>query len=159
MQKRDSDMRLDRPEAIMLGETTLPLPVFFPSISTVKVALAPDDYLETLCSLRDVNKQFLVSAFDLHNSDDGESVAQILKVAQETGAIILMDSGNYESYWKGAQARWTQSNYHDVLRRFPSSFAFSFDNQNPPLDAGFQFDSPPAFQNHSPPCSPACVTG
>jgi len=25
--------------------------------------------------------------------------------------------------------------------------------------AGFQFDSPPAFQNHSPPCSPACVTG
>lgn len=25
--------------------------------------------------------------------------------------------------------------------------------------AGFQIDSPPAFQNHSPPCSPACVTG
>jgi hypothetical protein len=27
------------------------------------------------------------------------------------------------------------------------------------LAAGFQIDSPPAFQNHSPPCSPACVTG
>jgi len=27
------------------------------------------------------------------------------------------------------------------------------------LDAGFQIDSPPHFQNHSPPCSPACVTG
>ena len=25
--------------------------------------------------------------------------------------------------------------------------------------AGFQIDSPPPFQNHSPPCSPACVTG
>jgi len=25
--------------------------------------------------------------------------------------------------------------------------------------AGFQIDSPPHFQNHSPPCSPACVTG
>jgi NTP pyrophosphatase (non-canonical NTP hydrolase) len=26
-------------------------------------------------------------------------------------------------------------------------------------DAGFQIDSPPHFQNHSPPCTPACVTG
>ena len=25
--------------------------------------------------------------------------------------------------------------------------------------AGFQIDSPPAFQNHSPPYSPVCVTG
>jgi hypothetical protein len=25
--------------------------------------------------------------------------------------------------------------------------------------AGFQIDSPPHFQNHSPPCTPACVTG
>jgi queuine/archaeosine tRNA-ribosyltransferase len=127
-------MRLDRPEEIILGETTLPLPVFFPSISTIKTALSPADYLGTLCSLIDVNKHFLVSAFDLHNSDDGESVAKALKTAQESGATVLMDSGNYESYWKGAQAIWTQVNYHDVLRRFPSSFAFSFDNQTPPLD-------------------------
>jgi len=27
------------------------------------------------------------------------------------------------------------------------------------LRAGFQIDSPPPFQNHSPPCSPTCVTG
>jgi len=27
------------------------------------------------------------------------------------------------------------------------------------LSAGFQIDSPPAFQNHSPPYSPVCVTG
>jgi len=29
----------------------------------------------------------------------------------------------------------------------------------PVPDAGFQIDSPPHFQNHSPPCTPACVTG
>jgi len=27
------------------------------------------------------------------------------------------------------------------------------------ISAGFQIDSPPHFQNHSPPCTPACVTG
>jgi queuine/archaeosine tRNA-ribosyltransferase len=127
-------MRPNRPAAIRFGDDVLHLPVFFPSVSTVKTALLPGDYLATLCSLNDLNAQFLVSAFDLRHSADGESIVRILMSARKAGATVLMDSGNYESYWKGAQASWTQSDYHDVLRRFPSSFAFSFDNQIPPLD-------------------------
>jgi hypothetical protein len=123
-----------RPEALMLGSTRLPIPVYFPSISTVKTALAPDQYLATLHSLRDINRQFLVSAFDLGRADDGDGLQQWLTTAQATGTTVLMDSGNYESYWKGEQTRWRQADFHDVLRRFPCSFAFGFDEQNPPAD-------------------------
>jgi len=123
-----------RQEEIVLGDARLPTPVFFPSISTVKTALRPAQYLATLHSLRDMNRYFLVSAFDLDRSGDGDELTQWLTAAQGTGATVLMDSGNYESYWKDEQAAWRQSDFHDVLRRFSCSFAFGFDEQNPPAD-------------------------
>lgn len=128
-------MAITRPEEIALGDMRLPMPVFFPSISTVKTALPPAEYLATLHSLRDMNRQFLVSAFDLGRSGNGDGLAQWLTTAQEVGATVLMDSGNYESYWKDEQAGWRQADFHGVLRRFPCTFAFSFDEQNPPTDA------------------------
>lgn len=126
-------MTIARPQEIVVGAAHMPTPVFFPSVSTVKTALPPTEYLATLHSLRDMNRQFLVSAFDLARSGDG--LAQLLSAAQEAGTTVLMDSGNYESYWKDEQARWRQPDFHDVLRRFPYTFAFSFDEQNPPLEA------------------------
>jgi hypothetical protein len=127
-------MTRGRPEEIALGDARLPTPVFFPSISTVKTALRPAEYLATLHSLRDMNCQFLVSAFDLGRSGNGDELAQWLTSAQEGGATVLMDSGNYESFWKDEQAAWSQPHFHDVLRRFPCTFAFGFDEQNPPID-------------------------
>lgn len=127
-------MGISRPDEIALGGLALPTPVFFPSISTVKTALPPTEYLAALHSLRDSNKQFLVSAFDLGRAGNGDGLARRLAAAQDTGTIVLMDSGNYESYWKEEQANWQQSNFHDVLRRFGCSFAFAFDEQNPPTD-------------------------
>src|SRR5574340_490667 len=127
-------MMLARPEEIALGDARLPTPVFFPSISTVKTALRPAEYLATLHSLRDMNCQFLVSAFDLGRSGNGDELAQWLATAQEAGATVLMDSGNYESYWKDEQAAWSQSHFHEALQRFSCTFAFSFDEQNPPMD-------------------------
>jgi hypothetical protein len=41
-----------------------------------------------------------------------------------------MDSGNYESYWRDAQAAWTQTRFHDALRAYPFTLAFAFDYQN-----------------------------
>ncbi len=128
-------MTIARPEEIDFGGTRLATPVFFPSISTIKTALAPAEYLATLHSLRDMNRQFLVSAFDLGRSGDGNGLMQCLTAAQEAGATVLMDSGNYESYWKDEQADWCQPDFHDVLRRFSCTFAFGFDEQNPPMDA------------------------
>lgn len=127
-------MAIARPKEIILGNLRMPTPVFFPSISTIKTALAPAAYLATLHALRNLKKQFLVSAFDLSRSDNGDELAQCLTVAQEAGATVLMDSGNYESYWKDEQADWCQSDFHDVLRRFSCTFAFGFDEQNPPMD-------------------------
>lgn len=128
-------MAITRPEAIAFGDMRLPTPVFFPSISTVKTALPPAEYLATLHSLRDMNRQFLVSAFDLGRAGNGDGLAQWLTTAQEAGTTVLMDSGNYESYWKDEQASWCQPDFHNVLQRFPCTFAFSFDEQNPPTNA------------------------
>lgn len=128
-------MVLRRPDGITLGDARLPTPVFFPSISTVKTALRPAQYLATLHSLRDMNHQFLVSAFDLDRSGEGDELAHWLFAAQEAGVKVLMDSGNYESYWKNEQSVWRQPDFHNVLRRFSCTFAFGFDEQNPPVDA------------------------
>jgi queuine/archaeosine tRNA-ribosyltransferase len=125
---------ITRPAEIALGGNRLAMPVFFPSVSTVKTALAPSEYLATLHSLRDMNQQFLVSAFDLGRSNNGDGLERWLTAAQDSGVTVLMDSGNYESYWKNEQASWRQADFHDVLRRFPCTFAFSFDEQNPPAD-------------------------
>lgn len=124
-----------RPDEIALGDARLPIPAFFPSISTVKTALRPTQYLATLHSLRDMNRHFLVSAFDLGRSGEGDELAQWLAAAQGAGVTVLMDSGNYESYWRDEQAAWRQPDFHDVLRRFSCTFAFGFDEQNPPADA------------------------
>jgi queuine/archaeosine tRNA-ribosyltransferase len=127
-------MAIARPREITLGKTRLQTPVFFPSISTIKTALAPAEYLATLHSLRNLKKQFLVSAFDLCRSADGNELEQYLIAGQAAGVTILMDSGNYESYWKDEQADWCQSDFHDILQRFTCTFAFSFDEQKPPMD-------------------------
>lgn len=126
---------ITRLEEITLSGNRLAMPVFFPSVSTVKTALAPSEYLATLHSLRDINQQFLVSAFDLGRSHNGDGLKHWLTAAQDTGATVLMDSGNYESYWKDEQVSWRQADFHEVLRRFPCTFAFGFDEQNPPADA------------------------
>jgi queuine/archaeosine tRNA-ribosyltransferase len=127
-------MPIARPKEIDLGKVKLPIPIFFPSVSTVKTALPPVEYLTTLQYLRSLKNQFLVSAFDLYHSDEGEKLAQCLITAQQAGVTVLMDSGNYESYWKNEKDYWNPSRFHDVLRRFTCSFAFSFDEQNPPKE-------------------------
>lgn len=125
-------MAITRPKEINLGNVRLPTPVFFPSISTIKTALSPAQYLATLHSLRALKKQFLVSAFDLCRSADGSELEKCLTDAQAADVIVLMDSGNYESFWKDEQTDWSQSDFHDVLKRFTCDFAFGFDEQNPP---------------------------
>lgn len=127
-------MEVMRPATLRVGQRELPLPVYFPSISSVKTALRPNEYLQVLSSLVGINSQFLVSAFDLAAIDNSEQVTQMLRTAQEAGAITLMDSGNYESFWKDAQVGWTQTAFHKVLGTFSFDLAFGFDEQRPPGD-------------------------
>jgi len=106
--------------------------VFFPSVSSVKTNLRPAEYLSVLCSLS--KKQFLVSAYDLYNCEPDEkgNLLKELAEAKGNGAAILMDSGNYESFWHRESDKWKQEDFHKVLSAFECSFAFGFDEQMPP---------------------------
>jgi queuine/archaeosine tRNA-ribosyltransferase len=110
--------------------------VYFPSISSVKTALYPQAYLQLLSSLGSLNGQFLVSAFDLGSIEQPQPSQEALESAREAGIVVLMDSGNYESFWKNAQANWTQADFHKMLANFPCDLAFCFDEQQPPANAG-----------------------
>lgn len=128
-------MTVRRPLELNIGGKALPLPVYFPSISSVKTALQPQDYLQVLASLAGINAQFLVSAFDLAAMAQPADTAKLLQSARDAGALTLMDSGNYESFWRDAQGKWLQSSFHRMLAEFPCDIAFGFDEQQPPTDA------------------------
>lgn len=125
---------MSHPASLRIRDKELPLPVYFPSISSVKTALRPHDYLQVLLSLAGLNSQFLVSAFDLATIDYPGQAAKMLQASREYGIVTLMDSGNYESFWKDAQGNWTQETFHEMLGTFPCDLAFGFDEQRPPDD-------------------------
>jgi hypothetical protein len=128
-------MTVARPAGLTIGTRSLPLPVYFPSISSVKTALRPQDYLQLLSSLGGLNGQFLVSAFDLAGIAQPQQTQAALSSAQQAGVVTLMDSGNYESFWKNAQKDWNQADFHKMLADFPCDLAFGFDEQQPPVNA------------------------
>lgn len=131
-------MGIVRPEKIRIGSTELALPIFFSSVSSIKTNLSIYEYVEVLSALSALNKQFLVSAFDLTHAskEDAQKIRTLLEKTLQAGTTVLMDSGNYESYWKAAQATWQQPRFHEALKQYPCSIAFSFDEQNPPTDIG-----------------------
>lgn len=122
-----------RGKQIELGENILNVPIFFPSISSVKTNLPPIEYLKLIIVLKSLCNQFLLSAFDLDFKDRERqnNFKRELERAKESGQLILIDSGNYESYWTRQQSSWTDREFHSVLQVFPYNFAFCFDNQNP----------------------------
>ena len=128
-------MTVMRPTELTIGTRTLPLPVYFPSISSVKTALRPQVYLQLLSSLGGLNDQFLVSAFDLADMGRPQPTQEVLSSARQAGIVTLMDSGNYESFWKNAQGDWKQADFHEMLADFPCDLAFGFDEQQPPANA------------------------
>ncbi len=102
------------------------LPAFFASISSLKTSLSISEYLQIVLASK--FSEVLVSAFDLDQLDAShtDSVRQQLNSCIDAKQTVLFDSGNYESYWLRAES-WTQSKFHAVLKKFPCSFAFSFD--------------------------------
>ena len=127
-------MTMHRLLELDMSGKALPLPAYFPSISSVKTALQPQDYLQVLSSLTGLNGQYLVSAFDLAALAQSAEAARLLKASLDAGAVTLMDSGNYESFWKDAQEQWHQPTFHQMLGAFPCDLAFGFDEQQPPAD-------------------------
>lgn len=115
--------------SMLLGGKSVTLPVFYASVSSVKTSLPAVEYMKVLAVTK--YPQFLVSAYDLYYSADRTRMTGLLRNAIDAGAIVLMDSGNYESYWR-EDARWTFNTYIGKLTDARYHLAFSFDNQTPP---------------------------
>ena len=124
-------MAIDRITKLSVAHTALPLPCFFPSISSVKTNLMPVDYAELLAAAG--HPLFLVSAYDIAHCSDDERLRMdnALKQSKRRGKVILMDSGNYESYWKDDQD-WQPDSFHRVVSSSQHHLCFCYDNQRPP---------------------------
>lgn len=109
-------------------------PIYFPSVSSVKTQLAPLEYVKILLRLSNVYSYFLISAYDIANAPDGDggTIQNYINNATSNGTKVLMDSGNYESYWKFSN--WEQGEFHSILTQTSCSMAFCYDNQAPPQD-------------------------
>jgi len=124
-------MKAKRQYDFPVAETTLSLPCFFPSVSSVKTNLVPVDYIELLYAA--AHPLFLVSAFDIANSspEHRDRIKNALSRSKEQGSVILMDSGNYEGFWKG-DPYWAVNNYHTICGTYENNLCFCYDNQGPP---------------------------
>ena len=122
---------IKRQSHLPVSGLSIPLPCFFPSISTIKTNLSLCEYLKLLVALG--HPQFLLSAYDFYHVAPSErrKVAVLLSRAIRANRIVLLDSGNYESYWMEDKS-WRYQQYHRVLRSIDCPLALSFDNQNPP---------------------------
>lgn len=110
----------------------LRLPIYFPSISSVKTGLSPIDYFNILQGLG--QSHFLVSAFDIDKSFQREYfISRLQENIQNDGSIILMDSGNYESWWMRDKS-WVLDSFNGILKYNVSDLSFCYDNQIPPND-------------------------
>lgn len=127
-------MTQDRTFDLSIAQTVIALPCFFPSVSSVKTNLMPVDYFELLDAA--THPLLLASAYDIANCppDHRPRMNAALSRSKKRGAAILMDSGNYEGFWKGELA-WTPDRFHEVVRESEHHLCFCHDNQEPPDSA------------------------
>jgi len=116
---------------LSIAQTVIPMPCFFPSVSSVKTNLMPVDYMELLDAA--AHPLFLTSAFDIANCPPKHHprLNAALSRSKRRGTAILMDSGNYEGFWKGELA-WTPDRFHEVAKESEHHLCFCYDNQEPP---------------------------
>ena len=124
-------MPLQRSGSLSIGGTTVNLPCFFPSVSSVKTNLMPVDYVELLSAA--TYPLWLASALDIAacDSETGTRMMTAFSAAKSQGTVVLLDSGNYESFWK-ADETWTADRFHGITASWPHQLCFCFDNQRPP---------------------------
>lgn len=117
---------------MVLGGFEISLPIFFPSVSSCAKTNVNAFYCIDLLAKSNID-QFLISAYDIYHLDSTQQtkVIKILNQSINNDKIILLDSGNYESYWK-ADTKWTNDKFHKTLEKTPHQVAFCFDEQNPP---------------------------
>ena len=121
-------MTVDRSREICVAQTNIPIPCFFPSVSSVKTNLKPVDYVELLTAVD--HSLFLVSAYDIANTtgDQRSRMETALTNARNHGTVILMDSGNYESFWLNDK-NWNLERFHEIAGTSENHLCFCYDDQ------------------------------
>ena len=127
----------DRPSMINLLGKQVKLPCFVKSLSSHETQLDPEAGLTVINLFPEIDA-LLVSAYDMHLTDAAsiktkkrhKFMCKQLKRLDERGALILMDSGNYEKSRKKDKA-WTKRKYTWVLKNVPYTYAFCYDKLNP----------------------------
>lgn len=123
-----------RPRALMFGDKQVEVPTFFRSISSHETAVQPVAAIQALKLL--TPDAVLVSAYDVVKENDQKQRTEIIsgiESCRSAGAVVLLDSGNYESSRKG-DITWTSDHLHEALEITPHDVAFCFDDLNPPAD-------------------------
>lgn len=118
-----------RPGALTFGGKSLALPCFFRSVSSYETQLRPDAATKALELMN--TESVLASAYDLTSKKDSKRITAALRRMRRKGSVILLDSGNYESYRK-SDKRWNVKRFHNVIRSDCFDFAFCYDNLKPP---------------------------
>jgi queuine/archaeosine tRNA-ribosyltransferase len=121
---RNAVVTIKRPISIPFAGVGARLPAFFPSVSSIKTNFSPLDYIEVL--MASGTQQFLISAYDISEPSEDDQMAIAIRSALDGGRIVLLDSGNYESYWR-RDSNWTQTRFWQVLKAHDWDVAFSFD--------------------------------
>ena len=112
-----------------IGGKRVKIPIYFPSISTVKTGKTKAiDYFRILKAL---SPHFLVSAYDIYNSSDKDQfIAELKENKKNNETLIILDSGNYEKYWLKDQT-WNRSKFNSIVNENICEQAFCYDKLNP----------------------------
>ena len=124
-------MGVERKQKIVIAGKTVSLPCFFPSVSSVKTNLLPVDYIELLAAA--THPLYLVSAYDIASScpEHQHRIRSAIQKSRANGSVILLDSGNYEGFWKSG-IDWRAERFHTICRGYEYDIGFCYDNQAPP---------------------------
>ena len=116
-----------RKAIIVSEEFKINLPLYYPSISSVKTNYRPIDYLKAIRASGLPN--FLISSYDIqYSNSDKTELIKLLQKSKSEGMNILMDSGNYEAYWH-KNKDWKIEMYNDIIKLNLANVYFSFDHQ------------------------------
>jgi len=117
---------LSRVTKISLGGKNLATPAYFPAISSAGVGYPADALIRLVVTTK--YPRLLVSAYDIHRiSTEGNPTPlfQLGKFSMQ-GSFLLLDSGFFESYWKGDKT-WTFESYAKAVSEVPCDLYFSLD--------------------------------
>lgn len=123
---------LPRPATFEAGGKTAPAPVFFHSVSSHETQLRPDAAVRALSIFG--ARTILVSAYDTADGRRPERMVEEVQRCRDAGAMVLLDSGNYEASRK-ADKSWSADAFHAAMALTPHDLAFCFDEVEAPPDA------------------------